>query len=220
MQLLTDDLKTFGMSVLLSNVIEIAFMILELRTTLVVAQTADVASGFLTQLVSFLTVWSDTSRESVDDQQNEGKEHSAFDSFKREMTKKDSVATFAGISNEQAVEQRKEYFQAFYDAVNFGHLVAIPVAGVVACGFEGSTMRQRYVNGELGIYHGIVQIVIRTAIMLGLEFVTDFAKGFLAYIGWGLDLARYSTNTMSLVFLLIVLFDTGASAVEQCSVRG
>ena len=72
-------------------------------------------------------------------------------------------------------------------------------------------MRQQYTNGELGIQHGLVQTVVRSLIMLGLEGVTDLTKGFLAKTFWGLDLARYSANKMSVVFVLIVIFDTGCA---------
>ena len=123
--------------------------------------------------------------------------NAAFHAFRRTMKKTSAV----GSSNEEAVQMKAPYFQSFYNAVNLGHLVAIPVAGVVAAAFEGSEMRNRYTNGELGRRHGIWQMIARMALMLLMEFTTDFVKGLIAKAVWKLDFTRHTRRKMSTVRL-------------------
>ena len=72
--------------------------VLELRTTLVVAQTADTVFDVVDQLVAYI-------KGSRSGEGRRPRDDSGFGSFKQKMAKK---ASFDGLSNEEAVSQRKE----------------------------------------------------------------------------------------------------------------
>ena len=99
MQLLTDDLQTFAISVLLSNGIEITFMFFELRTTLIVRQTSDTVSEYVKVLASYFARSSKEREGNQEDKERVGE--GALDAV-------DRGSSFELRSNEEAVEQYVE----------------------------------------------------------------------------------------------------------------